>query len=377
MQATTTRRAWADRMAEAATLVIDSLDDQQRDAATWPFPSDDERRRWFYTPTDHGGLALSALSPAQHQHVHRLVASGLSRAGYVTVAAIMGLENILDHTEGWTVRFGRPRGRDPLAYWVAVFGRPGSDAWAWRFGGHHISLHYTIIGGEVVGNTPSFFGADPAASPLLGPHLHRPLAAAEDLGRELVRSLDETQRSHAIASAVAPPDLIGANRTTLAEGDRGIPLPDIWRGRLEEEIHQLMERAEAGLRSGLGYTEEHAATLAFSHQPKGLAAAALTADQREVLTALLGAYLDRLPDEIAAAEKAKVTAGIEDLHVLWAGGLEAGEPHYYRLQSDAVLIEYDNAARGANHVHTVWRDLSTDFGGDPLAAHYTSGHHRH
>jgi hypothetical protein len=26
---------------------------------------------------------------------------------------------------------------------------------------------------------------DPAVSPLLGPHLHRPLAAAEDLGREL------------------------------------------------------------------------------------------------------------------------------------------------------------------------------------------------
>ena len=51
-----------------------------------------------------------------------------------------------------------------------------------------------------------------------------------------------------------------------------------------------------------------------------------------------------------------------------------GDAHYYRAQSPLTLVEYDNTQRGANHVHTVWRDLRTDFGGDPLTQHYTHGH---
>jgi hypothetical protein len=173
-------------MADAALRLLDSLGDREREAAAWPFPSTGEREAWFYTPTDHGGLALAAMTQAQQRLAHGLVASGLSRAGYVTAATIIGLENVLDHTEGWASGFGRERGRDPLAYWVAVFGSPAGEMWAWRFGGHHVSLHYTIVDGEVAGTTPCFLGADPASSPLLGPHLLRPLAGAEDLGRELV-----------------------------------------------------------------------------------------------------------------------------------------------------------------------------------------------
>ena len=182
----------AGRMAEAAAMLIELWDPGQRRIACRPFPDEAERRLWFYTPTDHGGLPLAAMGASQRRNVHRLVASGLSTPGYVTVAVIMGLDDILDQLEGWSVDFGRERGRDPLLYYITIFGEPGGDApWGWRFGGHHVSLHYTIIGGEVVASTPNFLGADPADSPLLGPHLHRPLAAAEDLGRELFRALDE------------------------------------------------------------------------------------------------------------------------------------------------------------------------------------------
>lgn len=195
----------AGRMQEAAARLIDSLAPAQRRSACRPFPDDDERHLWFYTPTDHGGLPLAMMNPSQHRNVHRLVATGLSSAGYVTVAAVMGLENILDHLEGWSVDFGRERGRDPNLYYVTIFGEPGrAEPWGWRFGGHHVSLHYTIIEGRVVATTPSFLGADPAESPLLGPHLHRPLAAAEDLGRELFRALDQEERRLALGSTVAP-----------------------------------------------------------------------------------------------------------------------------------------------------------------------------
>src|SRR5262245_30216002 len=93
------RRDLASRMADAALAFSETLDDAQREAALWPFPADDERRLWFYTPTDHGGVTLSQLSPPQQRLALQLVASGLSVAGYVTVATIMGLENILDQEE--------------------------------------------------------------------------------------------------------------------------------------------------------------------------------------------------------------------------------------------------------------------------------------
>jgi Protein of unknown function (DUF3500) len=203
----------AGQMANEAGRLLDLLDDGQRALASWPFPSDEERRRWFYTPTDHGGLTLSAMAAPQHRQVFRLLASALSTAGYVTVSTIMGLENVLDHYEGFSVDFGRPRGRDPFMYFVRIFGTPSpTGTWSWRLGGHHVSLSFTIVDGALAGSTPLFFGADPANVPLLGPHPLRPLEGVEDLARELTRSLPAEQLAVALASAHAPTDLVGGNR---------------------------------------------------------------------------------------------------------------------------------------------------------------------
>ena len=98
------------KMAEEATRLVESFDADQRGVAVWPFPSDEERRLWFYTPTDHGGLTLAAMTQPQHRLVFRLLASGLSTPGYVTASTIMGLENVLDQLEGFTASFERPRG---------------------------------------------------------------------------------------------------------------------------------------------------------------------------------------------------------------------------------------------------------------------------
>ena len=370
------RRELARRMADAATALLDALDEDQRRAATWPFPSDEERTHWFYTPTDHGGLPLAEMSAAQQQRTHQLVATGLSEAGYVTAAAIIGLENVLDRLEGWTATFERERGRDPLLYWVAVFGAPGDDTWGWRFGGHHVSLNLTVVDGEVVGTTPCFFGADPAAAPLLGPHLHRPLAGAEDLGRELARSLDEEQAPQAVVSAAPPVDLVGANRPMLAEGDQPLPLPLVWRGRFEGELDALLEDMQRRAEEQVGLTADHLRALAFSHRPKGIQASALSAEQVDLLRALLEVYLRRLPDAVADEEKARFAGDLIDgLAFLWAGSTEPGQPHYYRVQGGDLLVEYDNTQRGANHVHTVWRDLRNDFGRDVLAQHYAASRH--
>lgn len=374
------RREVAARMAEAAVALLESLDAGQRSVVAWPFDDHDERTRWFYTPTDHGGLPISAMRPRQQRLTHRLVATGLSRAGYVTVATVMGLDNVLDELEGWTADWGRERGRDPGLYYVRVFGDPaGAEPWGWRFGGHHVSVNHVVVDGEVVGSTPCFLGADPADSPLLGPHVLRPLAGAEDLGRELVRSLDDSQRARAVLAPVAPTDLVSANRAEYgtAGGDLPLPLGEVWRGRFEGELGERLERIQRAADAAAGLRPEHLDAVRLTAEAAGLPASELSASQREILRALLDVYVHRIPDALADAEAAKYADdhALGHLRFAWAGGFERGEGHYYRVQGAELLAEYDNTQRGANHIHTVWRHPSTDFGRDILRAHYQSGHH--
>src|SRR4051812_16545499 len=171
-------RTLADRMTRAARAWLASLDDEQVAPAAWPWERDGERLRWFYTPTDHGGLPLGDQRPAQQSLAMQLVATGLSTAGYVTVCTVIGLENVLDRVEGFSVDWGRERGRDPGLYYLRVFGDPaGKEPWGWRFGGHHISLNNLVIDGRVRAVTPCFLGAAPASAALLGSEVLRPLGA--------------------------------------------------------------------------------------------------------------------------------------------------------------------------------------------------------
>jgi hypothetical protein len=363
----------ADRMAEAAGAWLDSLDAQQRATAVGAPPAagpdagaDAERQRWFYTPTDHGGLTLHQQRPAQQRLVMRLVASGLSEAAYTTVATVLGLENVLDRTEGFTAGFGRERGRDPGLYYLRVFGEPGGSApWGWRFGGHHVSLNNLVVDGRVAATTPCFLGADPAASPLLGGTLLRPLGAAEDLARELVRSLDADLASRALLLPRAPADIVTANspRVDLAEvAGRGA----LWRPG-PHAPHDAGTPA-----TGLEGADQRA--VALSAVPKGVPGAALDAAQRGLLRALLATYLDRAPEGISPLPRYDDPAALDAVHLAWAGSTSPGEPHYYRLQGPRLLAEWDNTQRGVNHAHAVWRDPEADFGLDVLAAHRTAHH---
>jgi hypothetical protein len=370
-------RTPADRMSTAARAWLASLDDEQLGQAAWPWEPDGERLRWFYTPTDHGGLPLRTMHPAQQSLAMQLVATGLSRAGYVTVSTIMGLENVLDHVEGWQVGWGRERGRDPQLYWLRVFGDPnGRGPWAWRFGGHHVSLNFLVMDGEVQATTPCFLGADPAESPLLGPHPLRPLAGAEDLARDLVRSFDEVQTERALLTGIAPVDIVGGNRPQIGDGDLVVPLPDIWRDHFTDP--RLAERVEAmhrGAEEKAGVRPEDHVAVQLTTRPKGVPAADLTPAQQEQLRALLGVYLGRIPDELADREAAKFAGDrLGQVHFAWAGGTERHQPHYYRLQGPRLLVEYDNTQRDVNHVHTVWRDPEGDFGFDALRQHLQEAH---
>ena len=367
-------RLLAEGMAQAAADLLAALDDDQRTLACFPFKDERERTRWYYTPNARGGVPLGELSPRQERLAHKLVATGLSEGGYVTASTIIGLENTLDALEKWRTHWYPERGRDPGKYFVSVFGDPSRFPWGWRFEGHHVSLHYTLAtadgGGLLITPIPTFFGSDPARAPFVGASGDlRPLAAEEELARTLVQTLPSALRAKAVISDVPPPDIVMANRSRIVDGASPIPAAQLMgRAMTAERQAQIDEWHKR-----LGLAARHFELFRYSTAPKGVPAGAMPEDARRRFRELLRQYVDRMPAAIARVEMEKLTgAAFDALHFAWAGSVEPGRAHYYRLQGPRLLVEYDKVQREANHIHSVWRDPQGDFGYDILARHYAS-----
>ncbi len=104
--------------------------------------------------------------------------------------------------------------------------------------------------------------------------------------------------------------------------------------------------------------------------PVGITAAELAPNQRELLMRLIDVYASMMTNDVSADRMDRIKkAGVEKVAFAWAGDVERGRKHYYRVQGPTFLIEYDNTQDNANHIHSVWRDFSGDFGRDLLREH--------
>jgi hypothetical protein len=357
----------AEEMSGAAAGWLAALDDRQRPRALLD-RDDPERTTWFYTPTDHGGLPLNQQRPAQQSLALQLVATGLSPAGYATVALVMGLENVLDHAEQWSRDWGRERGRDPGLYYLTIFGSPGEATWGWRFGGHHVSLNYTVTGGRVASCTPCFIGANPASTQLLAGSAMVPLGGLETAARELAQSLSGRDVTAAFLHPSAISDIVSGNRARVGDGDEMVHMQDLWRGRFAPgRLSDLVDQIDIKVETSSGYGPADHRRLAITRQPKGTPGSDMTAPERAHLLTLTEGYLGRFPGEIAGPwlDGYAAADGLDGLYFGYAGPVAESGPVYYRLQDDRLLAEYDNTQAGANHAHSVVRDLRADFGGAP------------
>lgn len=319
-------------MEVAATKFLESLTPEQRQQAMFPFEGN-ERTHWHFIPTEifpRNGLTIKQMNQTQRERAHDLLKAGLSQRGYMTATQIMQLENVLAAIEAAQPLTGNRFVRDPERYFFSIFGTPSTrNTWAWRVEGHHVSLHFTVVNGTLAAGSPSFFGSNPAevrSGPKKGT---RVLGAEEDAARALVESLDASQREKAIINTTAPNDIV-----TMAS----------------VKVDPL--------------------------SPVGIPASALTTDQRALLRKLIDVYTGYMADDIAADRLTRIDkAGWDKIAFAWAGSLERGRKHYYRVQGPTFLIEYDNTQNDANHIHSVWRDFNGDFGEDLLREHLRNTPH--
>jgi len=342
----------AARMAAAANAFRECLDVEQRSVLYNEFEPDGVRREWSYLPEAvRDGLPIGALSDPQRKLAHQLIVASVSMPGYAKVVSIMAME----HVRRALMLAAAPAIAhlfDPERYCFRVFGAPGgAEPWGWQLAGHHVSLNFTVTGGRYVSPTPCMLGSVPAGFGTLAP-----LADDEERGYAFVNSLSGAQRAAAVIHHRPPPDFA----TRIIPRIGAVELPD---HVFEPEPDYTIDDAE---RSVLSYVRDG---------PKGVPGSALEPRQLDALVDLVAGFAGRLPADVASAEMDRVlAAGAERLAFAWAGSIDPGSRHYYRVQGPDLLIEHDNTQGGGNHIHSVWRNPSNDFGDDILAAHYRAEH---
>ena len=308
-------------MVAAAKAFLGSLNGPQKAKATYEY-MDGERVFWYYPPMNRHGLPLRDMEPAQRELAMAVLASGLTDKSYEQAERIIEHENVLgplEKEQGITTFV-----RDTELYYFTVFGEPGGkDPWAYRVEGHHVSIHFSIWGDRVIGMTPFFFGANPAEVRKGPKNGLRILGNREDLAFDLMASLDEEQIAESIIYDAAPADIVTFNASKAS-------LPAY----------------------------------------EGLPASKMNGVQQELFLALIAEYVNQVPTELAEQKLAALKEdGLDHLYLAWAGPVSKDEAHYYRIHGGDFVVEFDNRQDGANHIHSVWRDVENDFAADVLAEH--------
>jgi hypothetical protein len=320
----------AQQVLEKANTFLNSLSEELK-AKTLFSLEDSERFNMNYVPIPREGATFHDFNEAQKTAALDLLRASLSKEGFRKSQEIMELEKVLriiENDDNDKMPDGRPR-RDPLNYHFCIFGNPSKDKpWGWRFEGHHLSLNFTSTDGAISSSTPTFFGTNPGIVRSTEYKGMEVLKKEAELGFQLVNSLNKEQLNTVLFTDVAPNDIISLTK------------------RNAEKLEPL----------GLSYSD-------------------LTKNQQKTFMALLELYLNNFEHEFAEGFRDKINqAGIDKLYFAWAGSLQPGKGHYFRIQGPTLLIEYDNTQNNANHVHTVVRDLTNDYGEDVLKAHYEKEH---
>lgn len=329
----------AENMAEAAAGLLDALSDDAKAQARFEFDNEKERKDWSNLPArvhPRNGLSFGEMTDGERRATHRLIETGLSTQGYAKAFGVMHLDDVWAglveaRRRGGGAMFGADK------YWIAVFGEPGLEkVWGWQLDGHHLAVNLTSVQGKL-NAMPMFFGAEPEVVPS-GPYAGwRIFSSERRKALALGESLTAEQRTKAVLSETIPAAIF----TGPGDGD-------------------ALKKFE------------------------GITADLLNLAQRELLWDLVNEYLDNAAPAIAEAHRERIRAdGDETLYFAWMGPIDDEANFYYRVHGPSVIIEYDNTSVGprsggyTNHIHTVLREPSNDFGDDLLRKHYAeSEHHR-
>jgi hypothetical protein len=313
---------------EAAERFLDALSAEERARTAFAVDAD-EWRLWNNVHRyARQGVNFREMTPPQRERGFDLMRAGLSARGFRQSRDIMRLNGYLAQVLNNFDEYGED------LYHLTVMGTPSAtDPWGWQLDGHHLVINYFVMGDQVV-MTPAFMGSEPVtveSGPYAGASV---LQDEERAGLALMASLGASERAAAIIQSTKT----GNNAVAQAFRDNLV----------------------------LNYA--------------GVRAADLSADQRELLLAVVESFVSHIDEGHARVRMDEVRAALDDTWFAWIGGTGPADVFYYRVHSPVILIEFDHQlpvaldgprVPGKAHIHTVVRTPNgNDYGKDLLRQHY-------
>jgi hypothetical protein len=355
-----------EQVVEAADKFLATLSSEQRQKVEYAYNDLQQRARWSNFPTGfvpRGGINLKQMSPVQRDAALDLLKTVLSPMGYEKVNQIRMADD--DFKANGSKRGPRggglpggnggfakgsggpppagpggppppngqggpvagPGDRPPLGggemfgsdlYYISFLGLPSTTKpWMLQFGCHHLALNITIAGSRGV-MTPMLTGAQPANFKVNGQTI-RPLGRESDKALALLQSLDRNLRQQAILNYRVA-DLV------LGPGQDDVKIA-----------------------------------------PEGLKVSAMSDKQKTMLLDVIAEWAAIMNESAASARMAQLKADLNETWFAWSGPttFEPGTNirAYYRIQGPHLVIEYaPQSDEPANHVHTIYRDPTNDYG---------------
>ncbi|MBS7671077.1 DUF3500 domain-containing protein [Croceicoccus gelatinilyticus] len=339
-------KARVQSMQDATERFLAALDEEQRAKAMVSLDDSEARTIWSNLPVSmapRAGVAVADLTAPQRMALHAMISAALSSQGYLKTTTIMWHEDILrDLTDKVIAQLpdDDPRKAEGLAFaanydaekfFVRVFGNPIDDDWGWLLTGHHYAASITVSDGKIA-FFPLFLGASPQ---------------------------------------VVPEGRFAGWRIMQHEADRALALLSSLRdNQLKSAV--ISNEVDAAIFAGPGNQDAHLSQF-------GITASDLDTSQRRLLYGLVHEYLGDASDEAASRQQAAIDAdGLGSLRFAWWGPADEPRGRYmFRVQGPSVLIDYIRERSpdgGYNHVHSILRDPSNDYGAGWLARHYEEKH---
>jgi hypothetical protein len=289
-----------------AESFLAKLSPEQSAGARFPFGGE-VQARWNFMGVGgfiKPGLRLEQMDSALKDQAWDLLSAILSERGIAKARDVMILQQVLID------QGSSPNSRHPERFSFAFFGKPAAaETWAMRLEGHHLSLTFNVEKDRLTGVTPSSFSVNPNRVKGGFKDGLVTLKREDDLPRRLASELSSTSATHAFF--------------------RETPFRNI--------------RATAGREAPFDTRE-------------GIAAADLGGPQRALLVEVIDAYTaEHLASPFAAAVKSRLKSEADSsAHFAFSGSRNVGEPAYYRIHSDHMLIEFASVDDAAQHLHTIF-----------------------
>lgn len=290
------------------------LDPDKRKAASFAWDGS-EWRGWNYFGVGgyiKPGLRLEQMSKAQKDAAWHVLAAMWSDAGVAKAKNVMLLQDILAAS-------GNGAGqRSSERFSLSVFGTPAeTGAWGFRCEGHHLTQSVAVRDNRIVSITPTSFSALPNRVKS-GPHSGlNTLKDEEGIARRLMADVAPKLQSRARIGDSTPYNILS------------------YAGRERSNTKKV-----------------------------GLPASELSTAQRDLLWKMVELYsIEYFPAQLADAQRSRIQSGDRQaLHFAWYGPNTPEKAFGYRLIGDGFVIEMASVDPEAQHLHTIYHDLSNVLG---------------